>query len=152
MEQQHGAYLVSDDPGRIDAVAIHAYLSRSYWSENIPLSTVQRALAGSLCIGAYGPDGHQVGLVRVITDQATFAYLCDVYVLEAHRRRGLSKAMVALALRLPELQGLRSWSLRTRDAHGLYAQFGFKPVEHPESHMMLRFPNVYKAADDRPTA
>ena len=143
MEQKHGEYLVSDEPGLLDAVAIHAYLSRSYWSENIPLVTVRHALEGSLCIGTYGPDGKQVGLMRIITDHATFAYLCDVYVLEEHRRRGLSKAMLALVMRHPRLQGLRSWNLRTRDAHGLYAQFGFKPVDHPESYMILRFPDVY---------
>ena len=148
MEQRHGAYLVSDDPARLDAAAIHAYLRRSYWSENIPLATVQRALAGSLCIGAYDEADRQVGLLRVISDYATYAYLCDVYVLEDHRRHGLSKAMLALTLGHPRLQGLRTWNLRTRDAHGLYAQFGFKPVEHPESQMMLRFPEVYRTTTD----
>ena len=144
MEHQHGQYLISDDPARLDAIAIHAYLSRSYWSENIPLEVVQRALQGSLCLGAYGPDGAQVGLVRIISDHATFAYLCDVYVLEGHRRHGLAKAMVKFALRHPRLQRLRSWSLRTRDAHGLYAQLGFKPVENPDSYMILKFPDVYR--------
>ena len=145
MEQRHGAYLVSDDPSRLDAVAVHAYLRRSYWSENIPLEVVQRALAGSLCIAAYTQENQQVGLLRVISDYATYAYLCDVYVLEEHRRHGLSKAMLALTLSHPRLQGLRTWNLRTLDAHGLYAQFGFKPAEHPESFMMLRFPAVYRA-------
>ena len=127
-DQRIGDYLISDDPARLDAVAIHAYLTRSYWSEGIPLEIVRRALAHSICIGAYAADGRQAGLVRVITDQATYAYLCDVYVLEEHRGHGLSKAMLAFAQRDPRLQGLRSWSLRTRDAHGLYAQFGFEPV------------------------
>jgi GNAT superfamily N-acetyltransferase len=141
---QHGAYLISDDPARLDAVAIHGYLTRSYWSERIPLETVRRALQGSLCIGAYDAGGKQVGLIRIISDHATYAYLCDVYVLEEHRRHGLSKAMLALTLSHPQLQGLRSWNLRTRDAHGLYAQFGFKPVEQPASYMALRFPDVYR--------
>ncbi len=149
IEHPHGSYLISDDPARLDATAIHSYLSRSYWSENIPLEVVQRALLGSICVGAFAADGKQVGLVRIISDCATFAYLCDVYVLEAHRRHGLAKAMLALTLRHPRLQGLRSWSLRTRDAHPLYAQFGFKPIDNPDSYMILRFPNVYRpVADD----
>lgn len=149
LAHRHGHYLISDDPARLDPVAVHSYLTRSYWSENIPLETVQRAMQGSLCIGAYAGDGSQVGLVRIISDHATYAYLCDVYVLEEHRGHGLSKAMLELSLRHPRLQGLRTWNLRTRDAHGLYAQFGFKPVEHPESYMALRFPDVYRQpADD----
>jgi GNAT superfamily N-acetyltransferase len=144
MEQPHGSYLISDDPGRLDATAVHAYLTRSYWSENIPLEVVQQALHGSLCIGAYGADGSQIGLVRVISDYATFAYLCDVYVLEEHRGHGLAKAMLAQTMHHPKLQGLRSWNLRTRDAHGLYAQLGFKPVANPESYMVLRFPDLYR--------
>lgn len=144
LEHRHGHYLISDDPARLDAAAIHGYLTRSYWSESIPLDTVRRALHGSLCIGAYTETGEQVGLVRIISDHATYAYLCDVYVLEEHRRHGLAKAMLALTMRHPQLQGLRTWSLRTRDAHGVYAQFGFKPVDHPESYMALRFPEVYR--------
>lgn len=148
-DQRIGDYLISDDPARLDAVAIHAYLTRSYWSEGIPLEIVRRALAHSICIGAYAADGRQAGLVRVITDQATYAYLCDVYVLEEHRGHGLSKAMLAFAQRDPRLQGLRSWSLRTRDAHGLYAQFGFTPIDRPESYMMLRVPDIYKRKPER---
>jgi GNAT superfamily N-acetyltransferase len=154
LEQLHDAYLISDDPARLDAVAIHRYLSRSYWSPNIPLETVQRALKNSLCIGAYEESGassfakaskdKQVGLVRIISDFATFAYLCDVYVLEEHRGKGLAKAMMTLTMRHPSLQGLRSWNLRTRDAHPLYAQFGFQPVDRPETYMVLRSPDVYK--------
>ena len=140
---------MSSCPCSNTATAIHGYLTRSYWSENIPLETVQRALQGSLCIGAYLETGEQVGLVRIISDHATYAYLCDVYVLEEHRRNGLSKTMLDLTLRHPRLQGLRTWNLRTRDAHGLYTQFGFKPVEQPESYMALRFPDVYRQpADD----
>ena len=148
LEHRHGPYLISDDPARLDATAIHSYLTRSYWSENIPLETVQRALHGSLCIGAYVETGAQVGLVRIISDHATYAYLCDVYVLEEHRGHSLSKAMLALTLRHPKLQGLRSWSLRTRDAHGLYTPFGFKPLKHPESYLALRFPDVYRQPPD----
>ncbi len=149
IEQRHGRYLISDDPARLDPAAIHAYLRRSYWSPDIPLPIVERALRNSLCVGAYTDDGGQVGLIRIISDQATYAYLCDVYVLEEHRQHGLSKAMLKLVMGHPALQGLRSWSLRTRDAHGLYAQFGFKPVEQPESYMALRFPDIYKKKPER---
>jgi GNAT superfamily N-acetyltransferase len=138
MESRHDAYLISDDPARLDAAAIHGYLSRSYWSPNIPLATVQRALAHSLCVGAYTDSGHQVGLVRIISDFATYAYLCDVYVLEEHRGHGLAKAMMTLTMRHPKLQGLRSWNLRTRDAQPLYARFGFTVVDNPEGYMILR--------------
>ncbi|MBL9215639.1 MAG: GNAT family N-acetyltransferase [Opitutaceae bacterium] len=143
-EQHHAGYLVSDDPARLDPVAVHGYLTRSYWSPGIPIDLVRRALAASFCVGAYAADGRQVGLVRVISDHATYAYLCDVYVLEEHRGRGLAQAMLRFTLAHPRLQGLRSWNLRTRDAHPLYARFGFKPVEQPENHMTLRFPDPYR--------
>ncbi len=138
MERRCGTYVVSDDPARLDAVAIHAYLSRSYWSPDIPLGTVKLALKNSLSVGAYAADGKQVGLVRIITDFATYAYLCDVYVLEEHRKHGLARAMMALTMELPNLRGLRSWNLRTRDAHPLYAQFGFKVVDNPGGYMIHR--------------
>jgi GNAT superfamily N-acetyltransferase len=144
MEQQRGNYLISDDPARLDPKVIHAYLSRSYWSENIPFEVVQRALQNSFCVGAYFSDDSQIGLVRIISDFATYAYLCDVYVLEDHRHRGLAKAMLEFVLQHPRLQGLRSWNLRTQDAHKLYEQLGFKPVDNPESYMVLRFPDIYR--------
>lgn len=148
MERRHGAYVISDDPARLDTVAIHAYLSRSYWSPDIPLGTVRLALKNSLSVGAYlvsdasssakPTDDKQVGLVRIITDFATYAYLCDVYVLESHRKHGLARAMMAMTMELPNLQGLRSWNLRTRDAHPLYAQFSFKVIENPGGYMIHR--------------
>src|SRR5262245_47801236 len=95
-EQHHGAYVISDDAARLDPIAIHAYLSRSYWSPNVPLEIVQRALKNSISVGAYTEEGKQVGLVRIITDFATYAYLCDVYVLEEHRKHGLARAMMTL--------------------------------------------------------
>ncbi len=137
-------YHLSDDPARLDARAVHAFLTRSYWAEGIPLATVERSLANSLCIGIYAPAGEQVGLVRVISDFTTFAYLCDVYVLEEHRGRGLSKAAMNLVMSHPRLQGLRRLQLVTQDAHGLYAQYGFKALELPERHMELRTPQPYR--------
>jgi ribosomal protein S18 acetylase RimI-like enzyme len=139
-----GSYVVSDDSTRLDVRAIHAYLSRAYWSAGIPLEAVRRALRSSLCIGAYDPSGAQVGLVRVISDYATFGYVCDVYVLEEHRRQGLSKAMLAMVMSHPMLQGLRRWSLVTADAHGLYRQFGFSPVAQGERHMERLNLEIYR--------
>jgi GNAT superfamily N-acetyltransferase len=152
-ESRHGDYLLSDDPARLQVDAVHAYLSRSYWAAGIPRETVARALANSVCIGIYTRTGEQVGLVRVVTDKTTFAYLCDVYVLEPHRGRGLSKAAMRLVQSHPDLQGLRRWHLVTQDAHGLYAQFGFVPTPHPERHMEKRDPDVYRrGANSSPPA
>lgn len=144
LEQAVGPYTLSDDPARLDLRAIHAYLTRSYWSDGIPFETVERAIRSSLCIGAYDRAGAQVGLVRLISDQATYCYVCDVYVLEEHRGRGLSKAMLAMAMAQPMLQGLRRWSLVTNDAHGLYRQFGFAAVAQPERHMERVQPDIYR--------
>ena len=143
---QVDGYEISDDPDRIDARAVHAYLRTAYWSPNIPFEVVQRALRASLCIGAYAPGGAQVGLCRLVTDYAIFCYVSDVYVLEAHRGRGLSKAMMKAAVEHPRLQGLRRWSLVTHDAHGLYEQFGFRAIAHPQRHMERLDPHVYLRA------
>lgn len=130
-----GDYVISDDPQRIDVRAVHAFLRTAYWSKGIPLETVERALRASLCIGVYDRAGAQVGLCRLVSDFTIFCYVSDVYVLEAHRGRGLSKAMMAAAMGHPRLQGLRRWLLVTHDAHGLYRQFGFQALAHPERHM-----------------
>jgi GNAT superfamily N-acetyltransferase len=142
-ELRHAGYVLSDDPSRIDTDAVHAYLTRSYWAAGIPRDVVARALAHSLNLGIYTAAGEQVGLVRVITDYTTFAYLCDVYVLESHRKRGLAKAALELLGTHPKLQNLRRMQLITQDAQGLYAQFGFKPVAQPAWHMEKRNPNAY---------
>lgn len=134
-ELRHAGYLITDDPARLDAAAIHAYLTRSYWAEGIPREIVERSLRHSLCLGVYAPDGAQAGLIRVVTDRATFAYLCDVYVLEAHRGHGLAKAAMRALGTHPDLQHIRRWHLVTQDAHGLYAQFGFETVAQPGRHM-----------------
>lgn len=141
---RHGTYTLSDDPARLDVAAIHAYLQRAYWSEDIPRALVERALPASLCIGAYDSSGAQVGLARFISDYATFCYVCDVYVLEEHRGKGLSKAMMKMATEHPQLQGLRRWMLATADAHGLYAQFGFTPSARPDRLMEKVVPDIYK--------
>jgi GNAT superfamily N-acetyltransferase len=144
LSQAIGTYTVSDDPGRLDLHAIHAYLRRAYWSEQIPFEIIERAVRGSLCIGAYDAAGSQVGLARFISDYATFCYVCDVYVLEEHRGHGLSKALMAMAMDHPKLQGLRRWNLVTNDAHGLYQQFGFTPAAHSERYMERLDTAAYK--------
>ena len=135
-EAVRGEYVISTDPARLDAVAIHAYLTHSYWASGRTLETVTRSLRYSLCFGLYR-DGQQVGLARVITDWTTYAYLCDVYVLEEHRGRGLGKWLVECVLAHPELQTVRRWTLVTSDAHGLYASYGFTPQANPDRHMEL---------------
>ena len=135
-------YEISCDPARLDIDAIHDFLAGSYWAAGIPRSVVERALANSLCFGVYR-DGQQVGLARVITDRATFAYLSDVYILPEHRGQSLAKRVLEEVIRHPELQGLRRMLLFTRDAHALYAKFGFKPLAHPERVMDLLDPDVY---------
>ena len=138
-ETHHASYLLSDDPSRVDLDVVHAYLSHeSYWAKNVPREIVAVSLQNSLCVGAYAEDGAQVGLARVITDFATYAWLCDVFVLAAHRRHGLGKALVEAVMRHPRLQTLRRFALATQDAHGLYAQFGFTPLPAPERHLEKR--------------
>ena len=143
-QYERGTYVVSTDPERLDAQAIHAYLSTSYWAESIPLEVVERSLQRSLCFGLYAPEG-QVGFVRVVTDQATFAYVCDVYVLPNHRGQGIGRWLMECVLRSPQLQGLRRWMLVTRDADGLYEQVGFRPLAEPARVMEITRPGMYRA-------
>jgi ribosomal protein S18 acetylase RimI-like enzyme len=142
VESERGEYLVSTDRARLDLAAIHRYLAASYWSPGLPLEVLTRAVAGSLCFGLYR-GGEQVGLARVVTDRATFAYLCDVYVLDEYRGRGLGRWLMEMVSAHPALQGLRRFVLVTRDAHGLYERFGFRPLARPESYMELHRPDVY---------
>jgi GNAT superfamily N-acetyltransferase len=135
-------YELTGDPARIDPVAAHAYLTRSYWSPGIPLETVRQAIANSICVAAL-KHGEQVAMARVVSDRATFAYLADVYVLEEHRGRGLSHAMLEWLDRHPELQGLRRWALFTKDAQGLYEAHGWSVYPHPERMMTRDDPEVY---------
>jgi len=142
-EWKQNEFVVSTDPAKLDVMAIHAFLTRAYWSEQIPRDVIERAVQHSLCFGLLeGPA--QIGLARVVTDYATFAYLCDVYVLESHRGRGLGKWLIKCVMAHPQLQGLRRFNLVTRDAHGLYAPHGFKPLAKPENHMERHKPDIYK--------
>lgn len=134
---------ITDDRARMDVAVIHAFLSQdSYWAKNVPCEVVQRAIEHSLCVGAFD-DGAQVGFARAITDYATFAYIADVFVLPSHRGSGISKQLMDAIVNHPELRGLRRWHLVTRDAHALYAQFGFTPVDVPERHMMRVVKDAY---------
>ena len=135
-------YSISCDPARIDLAVVHGFLSTSYWSEGLPLEVLQRAITASLCFGVYH-GGKQVGFARVVTDRATFAYLCDVFVLDAYRGQGLGRWLMEAVAAHPDLQGLRRMVLVTRDAHGLYEKFGFRPLARPAGYMELHRPDVY---------
>jgi GNAT superfamily N-acetyltransferase len=127
---------ISTDPTRIDIDAVHAYLTRAYWCEGISKDLLAKAIAGSLCFALF--DGaRQIGFARVVTDRATFAYLCDVYVLEEYAGQGLGKRLMKEVRSHPDLQGLRRFVLVTRDAHSLYKQFGFEPLKNPTTYMEI---------------
>ena len=142
-EWRRGEYLITTDPARVDLAVVHGFLTTCYWAQGIPLETVRRSIENSLNFSVYHGES-QVGFARVITDYATFAYLGDVFVLEAHRGRGLSKWLMGLVVAHPDLQGFRRWVLLTRDAHGLYQQFGFQAIAAPERYMERRDPEVYR--------
>jgi GNAT superfamily N-acetyltransferase len=135
---------ISDQRSRMDVDVIYAFLSQeSYWAQNVPRETVERAIEHSLCIGAFD-GGAQVGFARVITDYATFAYIADVFVLPSHRGRGIAKSIMSAIVSHERLRGLRRWHLVTRDAHALYAQFGFTAIDAPERHMMKVVKDAYR--------
>ncbi|HEY0957199.1 MAG TPA: GNAT family N-acetyltransferase [Roseateles sp.] len=136
-------YRLSFAPADIDAGAAHAFLRGAYWCEGIPLATVQRAIQHSLCIALLADGEGQVGFARVVTDRTTFAYLCDVYVLDAHRGRGLATWMVQALMAHADLQGLRRFMLFTKDAQPLYAPHGFAPLATPERGMEIVKPGLY---------
>jgi len=134
IEVRRGVYAISTDNQKLDVDALHAALSQAYWARGRPRVVQERALAHSLNFGLYHQN-RLVGFARVVSDFATFAYLADVYVDAGHQGQGLGKWLVQTVLDHPELQNLRRWLLATQDAHGLYAQFGFKPLDHPERFM-----------------
>jgi GNAT superfamily N-acetyltransferase len=145
MEAHRGLFSVSTDRARLDLDAIHAFLSRSYWATGIPRSVVERSIQGSLCFGVYAA-GQQVGFARIITDEATYAYLADVYVLQEYRGQGLATWLMEVIMAHPALQGLRRFALVTRDAHGLYSRLGFRSLQNPENHMEIRRADAYAAS------
>jgi GNAT superfamily N-acetyltransferase len=143
-----GDYLISTDPGLLDLTAIRDFLANhSYWAMGIPVETLRRAIDGSLCFGLY-EHRRQIGLARVVTDRATFAWLCDVFVLEEYRGRGLSKWLMECVVAYPDLQGLRRFILGTRDAHTLYSRFGFKPLGDPTRFLEIHHHDPYRQGTD----
>src|SRR5579884_4268253 len=139
MEWRRGEFLISTDPARIDVDTVHAFVSRAYWSPGIPRAMVERAARHSMVFGAYHEPANgpmrQVGYARVLTDYTAFASVMDVFVLEEYRGKGLARWLMETIVGHPELQEVRSWLLKTRDAHGLYEKIGFAPPSDPERFM-----------------
>ena len=139
---RRGDFLISTDPALLDVPLIHEYLSnQSYWAMGRPLEVVRRSIEGSLCFGLY-ESRHQAGLARVVTDRATFAWLCDVFVLPPYRGRGLSKWLLECVVNYPDLQGVRRFLLATRDAHDLYRRYGFAPLPEPSRFLEIFRPHT----------
>ena len=146
-EWQRGDYLISTERERLDVDLIHDYLSNStYWAVGRSVETVRRSIEHSLPFGIYKAD-EQVGFGRVVTDYATFAWVADVFILESSRGHGLGKWLVEVMLAHPELQGFRRWTLATKDAHGLYRQYGFTELRRPERWMERRDPQTQESPD-----
>jgi GNAT superfamily N-acetyltransferase len=127
-----------EQPGEADLDVVHAFLTESYWSPGIPRAIVAHACANSICALARDGKGGLTGFARCVTDKATFAWVADVFVLPAHERKGVARALVRALTAHPELQGLRRWLLATRDAHGVYAPLGFASLQTPERWMEIR--------------
>ncbi|MBI1196830.1 MAG: GNAT family N-acetyltransferase [Phenylobacterium sp.] len=143
-EISDGGFTLSDDAGRFDLARAHRWIGQeSYWAAGIPLDTFAKACANSLVVGGYAADGAMAAMARVVTDRATFGWICDVFVDEAFRGQGLGKRLMAYLRGHPDLQGFRRLHLATRDAHGLYAQFGFVPLTKVESWMEIRVRDPY---------
>jgi len=144
-ETTSGDWLISDDPARFDLGRAYGWIAtESYWAEGIPLAVFEKALANSLTVGAYAGDGEMAAMARVVTDRATFGWICDVFVDQVHRGQGLGKALMAYLMDHPDLQGFRRLHLATRDAHGLYAGFGFTALTGVDRWMEIRGREVYR--------
>lgn len=143
IEHRKGEFVLSTDPARLDLDFIHGFLTQSYWAKGISRELVVRSIENSLCFGVYALNA-QVAFARTVSDFATYAYLGDVFVIEPYRGHGLGKWMMECIRQHPRLQGLRRWTLLTRDAHGLYSQFGFTPLKKPDRYMELHDPEVYE--------
>lgn len=137
IETHKDEYTISTDPSRLDVGAIVDMLMRAYWAQGRTPERIEKSIANSLVFGIY-EGNRQIGLARVVSDYATFAWLCDVYIQEDHRGKGLGKWLMETVHAHPDLHGLRRWILATKDAHGLYQQFGWTPLTNPER-WMLKF-------------
>ena len=141
--ERRGDFLLSTDPEKLDLDVIHGFLTQCYWAKGISRETVARSIENSLCFAIYSAS-KQVAFARVISDFATYAYIGDVFVLEPFRGKGLAKWMMECIVKHPSLQDLRRWTLLTRDAHTLYAQFGFTSLSKPDRYMERHDPEVYQ--------
>ena len=143
MEWKNGEFIIDNDKTKLQFDVIQRFLSEeSYWAKNRTPEQTRTAIEHSICFGLYHNDA-QIGFARVVTDRAAFAYLGDVFVLDEYRGRGLGKWLMETIVAHPELQGLRRWVLATRDAHGLYEQFGFEPLKFPDRWMERPAPDAY---------
>jgi GNAT superfamily N-acetyltransferase len=134
---------ISTDNSQLDMDVVHDFLKRAYWSEGIPREIVEQGIKHSLCFGVYDHE-RQIGFGRVITDYATFGYICDVFIVEEYQGRGIGAWMMSCIMNHPRLQGFRRWHLLTRDAHALYRQCGFTELKDPGQHMEIANPDLYK--------
>ncbi|MCZ6533768.1 MAG: GNAT family N-acetyltransferase [SAR324 cluster bacterium] len=142
MEDSRNGFLITTERSRMDIVVIHGFLTESYWARGIPLAGVDKSMQNSLCFGVFEGQS-QVGFARVITDYATFGYLGDVFILQSHQGLGLGKWLLDCVMAHPGLQGLRRWNLATRDAHSLYARYGFSALAKAEYYMEINVPDPY---------
>ena len=143
MEKTIGDLRINDRASETDLHFAHRELSNSYWSKNIPFETVKKATENSICFNVFiGKE--QVAFARIISDKSTFAYLCDVVVAEKHQRKGIGKTLMQFIMDHPDLQGLRRFTLGTKDAHGLYEKFGFTLPKFPERQMEIGRPGIYE--------
>lgn len=136
-------FTISEDKAKLDVDFIHRELSASYWAKKIPKAIVERGIENSMCFGIYS-DGKQIGFARVISDKATFAYLCDVIITESFRGQGAGKQLMTYIMAHPDLQGLRRFTLGTLDAHGLYEKYGFGPLQNPDRNMEINRRGIYE--------
>ena len=143
MEYQKDDFVITTDKGKIDTAYVHQFLTNCYWAQNIPYENVQRRIDGAICFGLFHQQ-QQVGFARVITDEESFAYLADVFIDEQYRGKGLSKWLMEVVLSYPTFQGFRRFILATRDAHGLYEQYGFKSLAFPDRWMEIYKADVYQ--------
>ena len=145
-EWQRGDYTISTEKSRLNLDVIHQFLDNSYWAAGRSVETIRRSIENSVSFGIY-KGTEQVGFARVITDYATFAWIADVFVLEEHRGKGLSKWLMEVIITHPELQGFRRWVLATKDAHDLYRKFGFHELKLPERWMERHDPKTQERTD-----
>lgn len=141
-------YFISDNKDLLDIGFIHFELSNSYWAKNIPIELVQKSIAHSLCFGVY-KDKKQIGFARVISDYATFGYLCDVIIAQDEQGKGAGKMLMEFIMKHPDLKGLRRFMLATRDAHTLYTKYGFTKLQNPDRIMEITIPDPYSESTDK---